>query len=194
MIADGPNTTEADAINAAGLFGSDRLYLVDPHVRVFDSDADAFVTRPASGFVAGTLSRIDQEKGFWWSPSNQILPGVADLARPIAFAMSSRETEANRLNEANVATVIRDQGFRLWGNRTTASDPQWAFLSVRRTADMVYESLEAAHRWAMDRPFSAQLLSTSRRASRPTCGCSRRGARSSAAGCGSTPSSTPRPS
>lgn len=30
--------------------------------------------------------------------------------------------------------------------------------SVRRTADVIYESIEQAHLWAMDRPFSAQLL------------------------------------
>jgi len=29
---------------------------------------------------------------------------------------------------------------------------------VRRTADMVYESVERGHRWALDRPFSPQLL------------------------------------
>ncbi|MDJ0824251.1 MAG: phage tail sheath C-terminal domain-containing protein [Rhodobacter sp.] len=57
-----------------------------------------------------------------------------------------------------MATIVRKNGYRLWGNRSLASDPLWAFLSVRRTADMIYESVEAAHLWAMDRPFSAQLL------------------------------------
>jgi len=84
--------------------------------------------------------------------------GVSGTARPIGFAISSAETEANRLNEQEVATIIRQEGFRLWGNRSTASDPLWAFLPVRRTADMVYESIEQALLWAMDRPFSAQLL------------------------------------
>jgi phage tail sheath protein FI len=158
VICDGPNTTEADAIAAAALYGTRRLYMVDPHVRAFDADDDAIVTRPASGYAAGVLSRTDQERGFWWSPSNQLMRGLSDTARPISFHLSSRETEANRLNEAKVATVINDEGFRLWGNRTTSSDALWAFLPVVRTADMIYESLEVAHRWALDRPFSAQLL------------------------------------
>jgi phage tail sheath protein FI len=34
----------------------------------------------------------------------------------------------------------------------------WAFLSVRRTADMIYESIEDAFLWAMDRPMSANLV------------------------------------
>ncbi len=158
VIKDGPNTTEAAAITDAALYGSDRLFIVDPAVRVFDQTTASQLTRPASAFVAGLISKRDRERGFWWSPSNQEMRGITGTSRPVGFAMSEPETEANRLNEAKVATIIRQNGFRLWGNRSTSSDPLWAFLSVRRTADMIYESIEAAHLWAMDRPFSAQLL------------------------------------
>lgn len=158
VIADGPNTNEADALIDRAKFGSDRLYIVDPAVKVFDTGSAAYETRPASGYVAGLMSKRDQEKGFWWSPSNQIVRDAKGTARPISFAMSSTETEANRLNAKEVSTIVQQAGFRLWGNRSTAGDPLWAFLSVRRTADMIYESIEAAHLWAMDRPFSGQLL------------------------------------
>lgn len=158
VIADGPNTTEADAILDVAKYGSDRLFIIDPAVRVFDTATAAYVTRPASGYVAGMISKTDVEKGFWWSPSNRIVEGIVGTARPVTFAISQPDTEANRLNEANVATIIREQGFRLWGNRSPATDPLWAFLSVRRTADMIFESIEQAHLWAMDRPFSVQLL------------------------------------
>lgn len=159
-IADGPNTTEADALADRGKYGSNRLYIVDPAVRVWDAQANAHVTRPASGFVAGALSAIDARRGFWWSPSNQVLQGVAATARPIGWAISDPDTEANRLNDAEIATIIRKDGFRLWGNRGAgeATDTLWAFLPVRRTADMIYESIENALLWAMDRPFSEQLL------------------------------------
>jgi len=157
-IADGPNTTEADALLDRAKYGSDRLMIVDPAVRVWDTGTNAHVTRPASAYVAGAISARDAAKGFWWSPSNQVLQGVAGTARPISWAISDPETEANRLNEAEIATIVRADGFRLWGNRSTATDPLWAFLAVRRTADMIYESTETALLWAMDRPFSAQLL------------------------------------
>lgn len=158
VIADGPNTTEAEALAAAADFGSDRLYIVDPWPRVFDSDDDAVVVRPPSAFAAGALARRDIEKGFWWSPSNQNLNLVVGVSRPVAFGLSDSQTEASRLNEGNVAVIIHQNGYRLWGNRTTATDPLWAFLSVRRTADMIYDSIERAHLWAMDRPQSAQLI------------------------------------
>ena len=158
VVADGPNTTEADALLDRAKFGSDRLYIVDPAVTVFDADAATYVTQPASAFVLGVISALDNAKGFWWSPSNRIVEGIAGTARPVTFAISSAETEANRLNEGEVATIIRHEGFRIWGNRSTAADPLWAFLPVRRTADMVYESIEQGLFWAMDRPFSRQLL------------------------------------
>ena len=158
VVADGPNTAEADAITYAGNYGSDRLYIVDPAVTVFDAVSASTVTRPASGYVAGRISRTDNDRGFWWSPSNQLLSGILGTARPVEFALSETETEANRLNEAKVATIIRSEGFRLWGNRSAASDALWAFLSVRRTADLIYDSIERTHLWALDRPFSAQLV------------------------------------
>ena len=157
-IGDGPNTTEADALTYAGLWGSDRFYLVDPGAQVFDRESASYVTRPASGYVAGIISWMDNARGFWWSPSNQLLRGITGSARPVSFAISQSETEANRLNEGKVATIVREQGFRLWGNRSTSADANWAFVSVRRTADLIYDSVERAHLWAMDRPFSPQLI------------------------------------
>ena len=158
VVADGPNTTEANAVAYRANYGSDRLYIVDPGVRVVDTVTDDIVTRSASAYVAGLISATDARRGFWWSPSNQELSGIVGTARPIQFAISDPDTEANRLNEVEVATIVRQDGFRLWGNRSTAADPLWAFLSIRRTADMVYESVENAMLWAMDRPFSEQLL------------------------------------
>ncbi len=158
VIADGPNTTNEAAVVYRNDWGSDRLYLVDPHVMVWDTGTKSAVAQPASARVAGAAALRDKEKGFWWSPSNQVLTGVTGIARPIGFALTDANSEANYLNKHEVATIVYQDGYRLWGNRTTATDPLWAFFSVRRTADMIYESIEQAMLWAMDRPFSVQLL------------------------------------
>jgi len=115
---------------------------------------DAIVTRHASGAVAGAIARSDNERGWWASPSNLELNGVVGTARAIDFGLSDATSRANLLNQANVATVIREGGFRLWGNRTTSIDPKWQFLCVVRTADIIADSLEAAHLWAVDRGIS----------------------------------------
>ncbi len=160
VVADGPGTTEAEAMAMATLYDDQRLYMVDPDVVVARGTSSA--ARPASALAAGAISARDAERGFWWSPSNQVLAGVAGTGRPVGFSLTDPETETNRLNEVGIATVVRQNGFRLWGNRSVSTDPMWSFLSVRRTADMIYESLERGHLWALDRPFSQQLLITLR--------------------------------
>ena len=158
VIADGPNTNDSEAINYRQLFGSARLYLVDPWVRVWDTQTNVEVVRPASGRVAGLLAKSDSERGFWYSPSNQELRGLMGTARSIDFALGDANARANYLNENEVATIIQKDGFRLWGNRSCSSDPKWAFLSVRRTADMINESLLSAHLWAVDRNITKTYL------------------------------------
>lgn len=157
-VVDGPNATEAAAITDIAHFGSGRVLYVDPAVRVWDTDDQSIVTRPTSAVAAGALSASDIRRGFWFSPSNIALAEVLGTARPITFGISDPETESNRLNAQAITTVIQHDGWRLWGNRTPTEDPLWQYLSVRRTADMVYEAIEQALFWAMDRPFSEQLL------------------------------------
>lgn len=144
-IIDGPNSTTPQAIAYRTHFDTARAYLIDPW-----AVADGAVV-PVSPYVAGLIAKTDNERGFWWSPSNNPLLGIERPARPIDFGLGRADSEANLLNEPGVATLITEQGVRLWGNRTCSSDPKWAFLSVRRTADMIHESLLQAHLWAVDR-------------------------------------------
>lgn len=151
VIADGPNTNDIEAINYREQFGSPRLYILDPWIRVWSSEIGQEVIRPASARVAGLIAKSDAEHGFWRSPSNQEIRGIAGTVRSVDFTLGDPNARANFLNENEVATIIQQTGYRLWGNRTCSDDPKWAFLSVRRTADMVNESILQGHMWAVDR-------------------------------------------
>ncbi len=151
IIADGPNTTDAAAIAYRNEFGSDRVYIVDPWVKVFDPVTASEVVRPASARVAGLIAKSDAERGYWHSPSNRLIDGVIGLARPVDFAIGDATARANYLNENEVATIIQHEGYRLWGNRSCSNDPKRAFLKRRRIADMISESIQLAHMWAVDR-------------------------------------------
>lgn len=157
IIADGPNTNDADAIAYRKDFGSKRVYVVDPKVLVLGEDGTT-ITDWASPRVAGLIARIDNERGFWWSPSNQEIYGIQGTARTIDFTLGDTSSRANLLNENEVTTIIRQDGFRLWGNRTTSADPKWAFLCVVRTADIINDSLLRAHLWAVDRGITKQYV------------------------------------
>ncbi|MDA0782431.1 MAG: phage tail sheath subtilisin-like domain-containing protein [Proteobacteria bacterium] len=158
IIADGPDTNDADAITYRGDWGSDRVYVVDPHVKVFDTVTSTVVVEPASARVAGIIAKVDNDNGFWWSPSNKVMGGVVGTSRTIDFTLGDANSRANLLNESEVATIIRQDGYRLWGNRTTSTDPKWAFLSVRRTADIINDSLLRAHLWAVDRNITKTYI------------------------------------
>ena len=146
------SATNADTIAYAANVGNSRVFVVDPYVKVGDQ------TLPASPFVAGLIAKSDNERGFWHSPSNQEILGITGLARPIDFSFGDPNCSANVLNEHNVATIIHQNGYKLWGNRTCSSDPKWQFLSVRRTADIINESILRAHLWAVDRNITRTYL------------------------------------
>ena len=149
-ILDGPSTTDSAAATYRNLFDARRGYLVEPGVQVVDA-ANAVVDRPASGYVAGLIARLDTEEGFWVSPSNKVLSGVVGTSRPIDFSLGDQASRANLLNEGHIATVVRQNGYRLWGSRTLSTDTTWAFLSVVRIADALAINLLASHLWAVDR-------------------------------------------
>jgi phage tail sheath protein FI len=158
IIADGPNTNDAAAISYRENFGSKRVYIIDPNVKVWDTISNSEISLPVSARVAGMIAKSDNERGFWWSPSNREIYGITGISRAIGFALGDINAIANYLNENEVATVIQKDGYRLWGNRTCSADPKWAFLSVVRTADMIHESLLRAHLWAVDRNITKTYL------------------------------------
>jgi len=158
IVADGPNTTDDAAQTYAGDWGtSGRVYVIDPWVKVLDGNGDV-VVEPSSARIAGVIARTDNDAGFWHSPSNKGVFGIIGTARAVDFKLGDATSRANLLNENDVATIIRQDGFRLWGNRVPTADPKWQFISVRRTADILHESLQRAHMWAVDRNISKTYL------------------------------------
>ncbi len=152
IVADGPNTTNADALVYRGLLSNRRVYIVDPGVRITDAAGDVS-DAPASARIAGLIVRNDRDRGYWSSPSNRQVLGISGTSRVVDFTLGDAASGASLLNEDEVATIIRSPlgGYRLWGNRTTSADAKWAFLPVVRTADVINESLLRAHLWAVDR-------------------------------------------
>ena len=157
IIADLPNTNDTDAIDYVGDFGSARVFAVYPWVKVLDT-LGAIVEEPSSARVAGLIVKSDNDRGFWWSPSNLVINGIVGISKPIDFVLGDVNSKANYLNENNITTIIQESGFRLWGNRTLSADPKWAFLQARRTADMINDSLLKAHLWAVDRNITKTYI------------------------------------
>ncbi|MDT8428490.1 MAG: phage tail sheath subtilisin-like domain-containing protein [Pseudomonadales bacterium] len=158
VVVDGPNTNDADAITMRGDFSSRRVYLHDPWYSVFDTALAAPVVRPGSARVAGVIAHNDNERGWHTSPSNRPVPGIVGVSREIDFTLGDATSRANLLNENEIATTIQQNGFRLWGNRTTSADVKWAFLAHVRIADILRDSLLETHLWAVDRNITKNYI------------------------------------
>ena len=154
IVADCPtNVTNENLLRFVTDCSSARVYAVYPEVMNTKNE-----TVPASPYVAGVIARTDNENGFWVSPSNKTINGIVGLSKPIDFALGDSSCRANYLNEHNIATIINQNGYKLWGNRSTVGTGNYQFLCVRRTADIISDSILQAHLWAIDRNIVKNYL------------------------------------
>jgi len=142
---------------------SARAVLCYPHLKVYDPRTNSERLEPFSARLAGVMCKTDIEQGYWWSPSNHEFAGIVGVERPITARVNDPNSEANALNEAGIVTVFNSfgTGYRVWGNRSAAwpsvSHPK-NFINVRRTADVLHESVEYAMLQFIDRPINDALI------------------------------------
>ncbi|MCC9585018.1 phage tail sheath subtilisin-like domain-containing protein, partial [Enterobacter hormaechei subsp. steigerwaltii] len=105
----------------------------------------------------------DLDKGYWWSSSNQEILGITGVERQLSAMIDDPQSEVNLLNEQGITTVFSSygSGLRLWGNRTAA----WPtvthmrnFENVRRTGDVINESLRYFSQQYIDMPITQALI------------------------------------
>jgi hypothetical protein len=108
--------------------------------------------QPMSARRAGLIAWTDAqwEYGFADSHSNRIINGISGTARAIEFN-AGQDCEADRLRAKGIGTIIRYNGFRVWGGETTDIDPIWQDHTRVRVFDRVCEAALDGLFWAIDR-------------------------------------------
>jgi phage tail sheath protein FI len=99
------------------------------------------------------------EEGYWVSPSNKEIKGITGMEVALTASINDPNCEVNLLNAAGITTVFSafGSGYRTWGNRTANFPTEKGlptFLCARRTADVIYESIEQAMLPFMDKPLN----------------------------------------
>jgi phage tail sheath protein FI len=169
-IVDAPiGTTRDDVIAGRGPDGtinfdssSNRLLLCYPHLLVSDGNGGT-VLEPYSQRLAGVIAALDDEKGFHWSPSNREILGIVGVERRLSAMVNDSNSDVNALNEVGIITVFNSfgTGYRTWGNRSaawpTSTDPL-NLINIRRTADILHESVELAMLQFIDQPINDALI------------------------------------
>lgn len=143
---------ESEAILKVGSFGTSRVLLCDPYVKVWDTFTNAEITQPLSARRAGLIAWTDaqSEYGFADSHSNRVINGIIGTNRAIEFN-SGQDCEADRLRTKAIGTVIRYNGFRMHGGETTDIDPIWQDHTRVRVFDRISEAALDGLFWAIDR-------------------------------------------
>lgn len=103
--------------------------------------------------VAGLIAAVDYNDGQWVSPSNHTFKSVVGVDPALEFDMMDESSQVNTINNYNVACVVNEGGYRLWGNNTSASttDQKWQFLCVKRTSDLIKKTIKEGILWAIDK-------------------------------------------
>lgn len=158
----GAITARGTAVNNFNT-SSDRLVLCYPQLKIYDSATDSERVEPYSQRLAGVIANKDIERGYHWSPSNTEIKGIIGAERQLTSMINDPASEVNQLNEAGIMTVFKSfgSGLRTWGNRNasypTSTHPT-NFINIRRTADILHESVEYSMLQFIDYPIDNGLI------------------------------------
>ncbi len=118
---------------------------------------------PYSPYVAGATAAKDLAQGYWWSPSNTPVVGALGPDVAIYSSFLDAASDTNTLNSQGIVTAFQafGTGIRVWGNRSagfpTYSTPD-VFIPVRRTMDVIEQSIMLAMMQFLDQPISNALI------------------------------------
>jgi len=153
VVSDGPENAE-ELRKFRQVNGHKRVYIISPGVKV--SSDESIVNAPASSFVAGVFAM----NPFWISPSNQELRGILGTTVPISFGMDDPESSGQQYNAMDVATIVRQDGFRVWGVRGSGDPADLTSNQIQkvRIRDAIAEAIIANHRWAVAAGITADYF------------------------------------
>ena len=108
---------------------------------------------PAVAYALGLRALIDNEQGWHKSLSNVPVKNVLGIAKDVFWALQAEDSDANELNANEITTLIKRDGFRFWGNRTTDTE-EFIFEVYTRTAQILADSIAEAQFTTVDTPLT----------------------------------------
>lgn len=101
---------------------------------------------PPSGAVVGIYAAIDDLRGVWKSPANVSINSIVGPVTAIDNTFhDDLNVDTNAGKSINAIRAYTGKGTLIYGGRTLAgNDNEWRYVSVRRTFNMVEESVKRA--------------------------------------------------
>ena len=140
-------------------FDSRYAALYYPWVTVQDPSTGVNLNLPPSGFVAGIYARNDVTRGVSKAPANEAI----NLAVGLETILNDAQQETLNPLGINVLRFFPERGYLVWGARTTSSDPEWKYVSVRRLFIYLEHSIDNGTQWVVFEPNGEPLWAEVRR-------------------------------
>lgn len=156
LSAYGCKTVE-EAIAYRASFSQREGMLIWPDFINFDTVLNADATAYATARALGLRAKIDQQTGWHKTLSNVGVNGVTGISADVFWDLQDPATDAGLLNQNDVTTLIRQDGFRFWGSRCLSDDPLFAFENYTRTAQVLMDTMAEAQMWAVDGALNPSL-------------------------------------
>jgi Bacteriophage tail sheath protein len=100
-----------------------------PWIRVLPATRGPLVSVPPSGHICGLFARVDYKRGVHKAPANEPILGAVSITRD----MTNTDQGILNLQGINVIRTFTAGGQPiLFGARTTTTDTNWQYVSVRR--------------------------------------------------------------
>ncbi|MCG9780418.1 phage tail sheath C-terminal domain-containing protein [Photobacterium damselae] len=144
-IIDGSENGFSEVVNEVKNY--DQAFFINGGIKLINAAGEE-ITRKASATIAGHIVRVDNEEGYWHSPSSRKIYGIVGTSEPIDHAIGSLTSKANLYNAQNVAVIVNQKGgWFLYGNRLANG----TMLPHQRIRYIVGDSILYAHQEMVDR-------------------------------------------
>jgi phage tail sheath protein FI len=124
-----------------------------PWVVVRDPSISKDVNIAPSGHMAGIYARVDNDRGVWKAPANEVIQGITKIAQDV----NKREQDLLNPKNINALRFFPDRGNLVWGARIVTSDTQWKYINVRRLFIYIEQSIELGTQWVVFEPNDQAL-------------------------------------
>jgi len=152
----------------------DRMALLDP---ASDADVASVINQRAGlvsddGFAALYFPWVEAAPAgeLMWLPPSGLVAGIVAGTEPpdstvgpittaTGVSVSVSDQDQDLLNPLGINAIrfFPGQGIHVWGARTLAANPEWIYISIRRTEFFLEESIQEGTEWALSEPNDAVL-------------------------------------
>jgi len=146
-----------EAIAYRANFSQREGMLIWPDFISFDTVLKADATAYATARALGLRAKIDQQTGWHKSLSNVGVNGVTGISKDVFWDLQDPATDAGLLNQNDITTLIRKDGFRFWGSRCLSDDALFQFECYTRTAQVLMDTMAEAQMWSVDGALNPSL-------------------------------------